>query len=158
LCLYTVLGFRSREPISIMQGKPLNMKIPGYDVRPATEADAEACNRLCRQVHGHDRAGELIDAIRAGTASVVERDGRLTGYATAIAFFGHAVAETNADLMALISAATEFAGPGFLVPTRNHELLSWCLANKLRLVYQMTLMTIGLYNEPAGVWMPSVLY
>jgi len=158
LCLYTMLGFRSREPISILQGKALNAKISGYDVRPATEADADACNRLCRQVHGHDRNGELIDAIRLRTASVVARGDRITGYTSAIAFFGHAVAETNADLMAMIAAAPEFGGPGFLVPTRNYELLSWCLGNRLRLVYQMTLMTIGLYNEPAGVWLPSVIY
>ena len=58
--------------------------------------------------------------------------------------------------MAMIAAGTEFGGPGFLVPTRNYELLSWCLGNRLRLVYQMTLMTIGLYNEPAGVWLPWV--
>ena len=158
LCLYTMLGFRSREPISILQGKALNAKIFGYDVRPATEADADACNRLCRQVHGHDRNGELIDAIRLRTASVVVRGDCITGYTSAIAFFGHAVAETNADLMAMIAAAPEFGGPGFLVPTRNYELLSWCLGNRLRLVYQMTLMTIGLYNEPAGVWLPSEIY
>jgi GNAT superfamily N-acetyltransferase len=158
LCLYTMLGFRSREPISILQGKALNTKISGYDVRPATEADADACNRLCRQVHGHDRNGELIDAIRLRTASVVVRGDRITGYTSAIAFFGHAVAETNADLTAMIAAAPEFGGPGFLVPTRNYELLSWCLGNRLRLVYQMTLMTIGLYNEPAGVWLPSEIY
>ena len=158
LCLYTMLGFRSREPISILQGKALNAKISGYDVRPATEADADACNRLCRQVHGHDRNGELIDAIRLRTASVVVRGDCITGYTSAIAFFGHAVAETNADLMAMIAAAPEFGGPGFLVPTRNYELLSWCLGNRLRLVYQMTLMTIGLYNEPAGVWLPSEIY
>ena len=89
---------------------------------------------------------------------MVERGGRITGYTSAIAFTGHSVAETNADLMALIAAAAEFGGPGFLVPTRNHELLSWCLGNRLRLIYQMTLMTIGLYNEPAAPWMPSVLY
>jgi GNAT superfamily N-acetyltransferase len=158
LCLYTMLGFRSREPISILQGKALNAKISGYDVRPATEADADACNRLCRHVHGHDRNGELIDAIRLRTASVVARGDRITGYTSAIAFFGHAVAETNADLMAMIAAAPEFGGPGFLVPTRNYELLSWCLGNRLRLVYQMTLMTIGLYSEPAGVWLPSEIY
>jgi GNAT superfamily N-acetyltransferase len=158
LCLYTTLGFRSREPISILQGKALNAKISGYHVRLATEADADACNRLCRQVHGHDRNGELIDAIPLHTASVVERGDRITGYTSAIAFFGHTVAETNADLMALIAAAPEFGEPGFLVPTRNHELLSWCLSNRLRLVYQMTLMTIGLYNEPAGAWLPSVIY
>jgi len=33
-----------------------------------------------------------------------------------------------------------------------------CLANGFRLVMQMTLMTIGLYNEPAGAYLPSVLY
>ena len=129
LCLYTMLGFRSREPISILQGKPLNAKIPGYDVRPAADADAAACDPLCIDVHGHDRHGELIDAIRIGTASVVERGGRITGYTTAIAFFGHSISKTNADLMALIAAAKEFGGPGILVPTRNYELLSWCLGN-----------------------------
>jgi hypothetical protein len=28
----------------------------------------------------------------------------------------------------------------------------------LRLVKQQTLMTIGLYNEPAGAWLPGILY
>jgi len=55
---------------------------------------------VCQQVHGHDRAGELADAIKGGTAVVVERPERVTGYATALAFFGHAVAETNLDLQA----------------------------------------------------------
>ena len=49
-------------------------------------------------------------------------------------------------------------GPGILVPTRNGELFRWCLANGLRLVQQMTLMTIGLYNEPAGAYLPSIIY
>ena len=35
LCLYTKLGFDTREPLSVMQGKPLNLKMPGYDVRAA---------------------------------------------------------------------------------------------------------------------------
>jgi hypothetical protein len=34
------------------------------------------------RVHGHDRGGELRDAIKAGTAKVVEHLGRSTGYAT----------------------------------------------------------------------------
>ncbi|HVH82000.1 MAG TPA: GNAT family N-acetyltransferase, partial [Stellaceae bacterium] len=75
-----------------------------------------------------------------------------------IGFLGHAIAETNRDLMALIGAASVFPGPGFLLPTGNHEVFAWCLQHKLRLVMQMTLMTIGLYNEPAGAWLPSVLY
>jgi hypothetical protein len=35
-------------------------------VRTAAEADLEACNQVCRQVHGHDRGGELQDAIARG--------------------------------------------------------------------------------------------
>ena len=121
-------------------------------------ADVTDCNRICRQVHGFDRAGELHDAIEQKVAFVVEHLGRIIGYTTGIAFFGHSVAESNRGLMALISAASEFGGPGFLLPTRNHEVFKWCLDAGLKLVFQMTLMTIGLYNEPAGAYMPSVLY
>jgi len=158
LCLYSTLGFRTREPVSILQGTPLKQKFPGHDVRPATSADVAACNRICHAVHGFDRRGELEDAIAQKTASVVEYAGRITGYTTGIAFMAHTVAETNTGLMALIGAASEYGGPGFLLPTRNHEVFTWCLKGGLRLVYQMTLMTIGLYNEPTGAWMPSVLY
>lgn len=158
LCLYASLGFRTREPLSVMQGTPPGTRFPGYDVRPATAADAAACDALCLDVHGVHRGGELRDAIAAGTAVVVEHQERITGYATGLAFFAHAVGRTNQDLMAMIAAAPNYAGPGIFVPTRNHELFSWCQANGLRLVMQMTLMTIGLYNEPNGAWMPSVLY
>jgi len=158
LCLYTKLGFRTREPVSVLQGEPLGQKFPGYEVRPATTGDVAACSRICHQVHGFDRSNELRDAIEQRTASVVEHLGRITGYTTGIAFFAHSVAETNQGLMALIGAAPEFGGPGFLVPTRNHELFTWCLEAGLKLVFQMTLMTIGLYNEPTGPYMPSVLF
>ena len=158
LSLYSKLGFRTREPVSILQGAPLGRKFDGHDVRAATPADVEACNLLCRHVHGFDRDRELQDAVGQGTAVLVEHAGRVTGYATAIAFFGHAVAMTNRDLMALIGAATAFPGPGFLLPTRNHEVLTWCLNNDLKLVYQMTLMTMGLYNEPNGAYLTSVLF
>jgi hypothetical protein len=59
----------------------------------AEPPDLEACNDLCRKVHGHDRSGELEDGFRAKTATVVERAGRMTGYATAIGFFAHAVGD-----------------------------------------------------------------
>jgi predicted N-acetyltransferase YhbS len=158
LCLYTKLGFRTREPVSLLQGKPIGQTFAGYEVRPATAADVAACNQICHRVHGFDRAGELREAIEQNTASVVEHLGRITGYTTGIAFFGQSVAETNCDLMALIGAAPEFGGPGLLLPTRNHEVFSYCLGAGLKLVFQMTLMTVGLYNEPAGAYMPSVLY
>ncbi len=158
LCLYTTLGFVTREPLSLMQGPPLKLRIPGYEVRPAQLADVAACNVLCSDIHGFDRGGELKDAIEQKTATVVEHLGRITGYATSVGFFAHTVARSNQDLMALIGAAPEFPGPGFLLPTRNHEAFAWCLANGLRLMKQLTLMTIGLYNEPAGAYLPSILY
>ena len=49
-------------------------------------------------------------------------------------FFGHAVGESNDDLKALIGAANEFPGPGFMLPTRNSELLRWCLDKGLRII------------------------
>ena len=157
LCLYTKVGFQAREPLSVMQGPAPNIKFAGYNVRPAVEADIATCSLLCRRVHGFDRAIELGDAISAQTAVVVEHLGRITGYSTELGFRGHAVAETNQDLKALIGAASGFPGPGFLLPTRNHEVLSWCLDGGLKVVMQMTLMTIGLYNEPSGAWLPSIL-
>ena len=89
---------------------------------------------------------------------VVERHGRITGYATLIGFFGHAVGESNEDMKALIAAAPSFAGPGFLLPTRNAELMRWCLQEGLRIVQPLTLMSTGLYNEPAGAFLPSILF
>jgi GNAT superfamily N-acetyltransferase len=158
LSLYTKLGYDVREPLACMNGPVLNRKLPGGDVRPATPADLTACNQLCTRIHGYDRGGELSDAIQQGTATVVVRQGRITGYATIIGFFGHAVGETNDDLKALIAAAPAIAGSGFLLPTRNSELFRWCLANGLRVVQPLTLMSRGEYKEPAGVFLPSITY
>lgn len=158
LALYAELGFTIPEPLAGMQGTPLRVTISGYTVRQATEGDLAACNRVCTRVHGHDRSGELRDAIQQGTATVVEHDGRITGYATAVGWLAHAVGESNEELKALIGAAPAYVGPGFLLPTRNTELFRWCLAQGLRVVVVMTLMSIGLYNEPAGACLPSVLY
>jgi predicted N-acetyltransferase YhbS len=158
LSLYTKLGFSTREPLSTLQGPVIGLEIPGHTVRPTTEDDLSACNKLCNKIHGHDRGPELLDAIRQGTATVVEQGRRITGYATTIGFLGHAVAESNEDLKALIGAALSFPGPGFLLPTRNNDLLRWCLDNGLRIIQPMTLMSMGLYNEPSGSFLPSVVY
>jgi GNAT superfamily N-acetyltransferase len=158
LSLYTKLGFDTREPLSTIQGPAVGLTVQGYDVRPAKESDLSSCNKLSFKVHGLERGAELLDAIKQGTATVVEHDGRITGYASLVGFFGHAVGESNEDLKALIGAAPAFPGPGFLLPTRNSDLLRWCLEKGLRVVQPMTLMSTGLYNEPAGVFLPSVVF
>jgi GNAT superfamily N-acetyltransferase len=158
LGLYAKLGFQVRELMSVMQGSPPEFTAGGFHVRRATENDVNAANRLCERVHGHNRAGELRDGIAQGSAFVVERQGSITGYASGFGYFGHAVADSNLSLQALIAAAGRFEGPGIIVPTRNAELFRWCLTSGLRVVHPMTLMTVGLYNEPAGSYLPSILY
>jgi hypothetical protein len=158
LSLYASLGFDIREPISCIQGRPLERDVPGCHVRSAQAADLDTCNGLSRRVHGFDRGVELARGLQDKTAMVVERAGRITGYTSHMAFFGHTVAESNLDMQALIASAETFAGPGILVPSRNTALLRWGLANGLRVVQPMTLMSMGLYNAPAGAWLPSVLF
>ena len=158
LSLYAKLGFDVRGSFAAMYGEPLGLAMPGYAVRAATSADEAACNALCIRVHGHDRAGELREAIADGSARVVERLGRITGYTTGITYFTHSVAETNDDVQALIGAAGGFGTPGFLVPLGNTQLFRWCLAHGLRVFFVLNMMTIGIYQEPAGAYMPSVGY
>ena len=158
MALYSKLEFDVQEPLSVMHGPALALGIPGHDVRTATAGDLAQCDALCKRIHGHDRHGELTDALKQGTAQVVERDGRITAYTTAVGFFGHTLGETNDDLKALICTADEFTGPGFFVPSRNAELMRWCLEQGLRIRQPMTLMSIGTYKEPAGAFMPSVIF
>jgi GNAT superfamily N-acetyltransferase len=158
LSLYAGLGFDIREPLACMQGRIQQQAASADSVRSARSGDLAACNAVSLQVHGFARGTELVQGIERGTARVVERAGRITGYASDLAFFGHATAETNADLQALITSADSFGGPGILVPTRNGVLFRWCLANGLRVVQPMTLMSTGLYIEPSGAWLPSVTF
>jgi predicted N-acetyltransferase YhbS len=162
LALYASLGFEIREPISNMQGKPIQAAIPGRTVRTATIDDVDYCNDVCKQIHGHDRNGEISDSIKQGKAKVVIHSGKITGYTCGLDFFNHSVGLTNDDLKALIaSVATadgNYGGSGILIPTRNTQLFHWCLENGLKLVQQLLLMTVGMYNEPAGSYMPSILY
>ena len=158
LALYAKLGFAVREPLTVLQGTPPALSMPGLGVRPAHERDLAACNQLCDRIHGHTRGGELRDAITAGTAHVVEHPGGICGYVSGFGYGWHAVAETNESLIALLSSAQAFMGLGILVPSRNAQLVRWCLAHGLKIVQQSTLMTIGLYNEPTAAWLPSIAY
>ena len=156
LSLYAKLGFVVREPLAVIQGKPPRVTSEHCAVRPAAVADLSACNQLCLQVHGYDRGNELAVAIHQGTATLVEHQNRITAYSTTVGFLGHCVAESNEDLKFLIASAESFAGPGILVPMRNAPLFRWCLNQGLRVGFTMNLMSIGLYNEPQGAWLPSV--
>ena len=161
--LYASLGFEAREPLLLMQGAVRGRPGEGFAVRPMAADDLGACAALCAAVHGAERTAELGAALGAFAPFVVERGGRVTGYLSAATFWlmNHGVAETEADMRALLAGASAAAGAGpvsFLLPVRQAGLFRWCLGAGLRAVKPMTLMAMGCYQEPRGVWFPSVLY
>jgi predicted N-acetyltransferase YhbS len=165
LSLYASLGFELKEPLALFQGRPPAPAPGAADVRIRSMADGDlrACSELCERVHGQPRDAEVAAALRGGLPAVVaERDGRLIAYATTLSWWqrGHAVAESSADLRALLSGASALAREPltFLVPLRDAELHQWCLAGGLRAVKPMGLMALGPYREPRGAWLPSVAY
>ena len=97
LSLYAKLGFEVQDPVACMQGPARKGEVHGRRVRRGAARDAQACNAVCRTVHGQDRAGELGDAIAQGTALAVEHDGRISAYGTDLGFFARAVGESNDD-------------------------------------------------------------
>jgi predicted N-acetyltransferase YhbS len=161
LSLYESLGFDVKEPVAVASGRPSSGPLEEVEVRALADGDLEECEALCKRVHGFERTNELRDAIQAFRPFVAVRDGRITAYASSVAFWpmNHGVAESEEDMRALLlGAAAAVDEPiAFLVPLRS-ELFRWSLGESLRLVKPMNLMALGEYREPRGSWFPSVLY
>ena len=158
MALYASLGFAVTDPVVVLAGRPRGAAPDGHRVRALTAADLPAAAELSVAVHGYDRSAELGDAIAGAGAYAASRNGALAGYATSLASFpiAHAVADGHEAMAALILASGEPVS--FLLPTRQQELFRWALAAGLRVVKPMNYMTIGHHREPAGAWIPSVLY
>jgi GNAT superfamily N-acetyltransferase len=159
--LYTKTGFYLREPLFLMEGQPLNIGInkSSTTVRPVhDDRDIFECNGLCMLTYGFSREMELHQAKDQGVATMIERDGVITGYAAGIGIFGHAVAKSNEDLKSLIANASAILGPGFFVPARNHEIINWLLEKGFQIGWPANLMTIGPYQEPQIPYLPSLAY
>ncbi|HET7147103.1 MAG TPA: GNAT family N-acetyltransferase [Candidatus Nitrosopolaris sp.] len=159
--LYTKSGFALREPLFLMQGQPLkgeNNASSANVLLVGDENDVSVCNEFCKSVYGFSREMELRQAKDQGFATMLERDGVITGYAAGIGIFGHAVAKTNEDLKTLIANASAILGPGFFAPARNHELINWLLSNGFQIGWPANLMTVGPYQEPLTPFLPSLAY
>jgi GNAT superfamily N-acetyltransferase len=159
ISLYASLGFDVREPIGVMQAAPAAEPIG--EVRRAQAGDFPALEELCVRFYKTSRRNELAAWIERGFAVLVhEAQGRIRGY-LAPGKLGHAVAETEAVALALISQIPHHAGPGgdtFFCPLRNTSLYRAALKSGCRLSKIMTLMTFGPYEEPSPVWLPSIAY
>jgi GNAT superfamily N-acetyltransferase len=161
LSLYASLGFEEREPVVVMSGKPTSGPVEGIEVRSLREADLDECEALCKKVHAFERTNELRGSMHAFAPFVALRDGRVSAYATTLTFWpmAHGVAETDEDMQALLRgvAAVVDDPVAILAPLRS-GLFHWCLAEGLRSLKPMNLMTLGSYQEPRGSWFSSVLY
>lgn len=162
LSLYASLGFDVKEPLAMLEGSVEGGVPAGLEVRRMQEEDLGAVNELCRRVHGFDRAGELKSLWPLLSPYVAVRAGSVTAYASAPNSWalGHAVAETDEGMQALLAGASAQgdAPLSFLLPTRQAALFRWCLGRGLRVVKTMTLMATGEYVEPRGSFITSVGY
>jgi predicted N-acetyltransferase YhbS len=158
LSLYTKLGFELREPLVLVESRLGKQVEPPATVRIATQNDARACNALCEEVHGFVRSFEVDQAIQQQSARVLERDGQIRAYTTAIGLRGHSIAQSTDDLIALVSQTPYSPGPGFFVPLRNGTLVRWLLQRGLKLLWPANLMSLGAYTEPNGAFFPSIAF
>lgn len=162
MSLYTSLGFDVKEPLVMIEGR-IQSEVPaGVEVRPMFDEDLAVCGQLHKRVHGFERTNELHDMPPMFTPVVAVREGRIVAYTSAPTFwpFNHGVAETEADMQALLAGAgAESDEPFmFLLPIRQAGLFRWCLEKGMRVVKPMTLMAMGEYQEPRGCFLPSVGY
>jgi len=138
-------------------GTPSGLHAAG-GLRPVEGADMQACRAAAESAGAVFREAELAEAIGAGTARLVERDGAVRGYAAGLGLRGHAIAAGEDDLIALLAATPPLPGPGFFLPIRFAAALRWTLAAGLRLGWPALLMTRGSYAPPRGAFLPSIAF
>lgn len=162
MSLYASLGFEVKEPLALMEGKPKGEVSKEVTVRPMTDDDLAECGELHKKVHGFARTGELSLCLQGFKPFVALREGKIVAYASTVSMWhlNHGVAETESDMRALLIGASEQLDEtvSFLLPTRQASFHRWALQSGLRMIQPLTLMTMGEYHEPKGIWFPSVLY
>jgi len=159
LSLYASMGFDCREEVAYLQAAAAPE--PDPSIRPMTESDLATAEQLSSKIYMASRRNEAAAAILYGFSPLVrERDGRLTGYLIP-GLFGHGVAETEDDAAALIGETARRLPPEaarFFCPVRQADFFRRVLKMGCRTIKVWTLMTLGPYEPPHEVWMPSVLY
>ena len=159
LALYASLGFDTKHPVALMDVAP--GEEPDPTVRPVTPDDLPVIEEMSRGIYRANRRGEVGSNIGGPFQPFArERNGRIVGYYT-LGMLGHGVAETEDDMFALLREVARQAPPDArrcLLPIREGSLYRRCLEAGFRNVKVMNLMALGPYEEPEGVWLPSVLY
>ncbi|MEG3956507.1 GNAT family N-acetyltransferase [Microcoleus sp. herbarium2] len=161
LSLYASLGFEVKEPLVLMEGKFRSQPPDGFEVRPMASEDISECAALCEKLWGCDRTSEIEDALNYYSPFVACKQGRIVAYTCAVSPLSHSVAETEADMQALLLGAAAYSSEellSFLLPLRYASLFRWCLQEGLRVIKPLAVMSVGEYQSPEGCWLPSFRY
>lgn len=158
LSLYASLGFNVTTPTAFMQAAPTTES--DGSVRPVTEADLPAIEELGERIYKVSRRNEVAAVAPYGFAAFLrEHEGRITGYLIP-GIFGHGVAETEEDALALVGeAAHRLPAPfaRFFCPLCEADFFRKALQAGCRVIKVMNYMALEPYAAPDEVWMPSVL-
>jgi ribosomal protein S18 acetylase RimI-like enzyme len=158
LSLYALLGFGVKEAAAFMQAAPVAET--DESVRPVAEPDLPSIEELSKRIYKNSRRNEVAAAAPYGFAAFVrEQQGRITGYLIP-GIFGHGVAETPEDALALIGEAARCLPPPvarFFCPLSQASFFRQAIQAGCRVIKLMNYMAMGRYEPPNEVWMPSVL-
>lgn len=159
LSLYASLGFEVKGAVAFMQAAPATAH--DESVRPVAQTDLPAIEELGKRIYRNSRRNEVAAAECYGFASFLrEQQGRIAGYLIP-GIFGHGVAETKEDALALIGEAARRLPPEsarFFCPLGEADFFRDALKVGCRVIKVMNYMAMGPYEPPNEVWMPSVLY
>jgi len=157
LSLYASVGFAWRDSAALMRINPAT----GDDasIRPLTSDDLTWVETLSRQTYGFSRAGDAGQLLAGKFPGFIrEQNGRAVGYFIA-SLFGHAGAESDDDLLALVSHAGRHLPPPlqvFICPLSNDALYRRALGMGHRTVKVLSYMSLGEYEPPHGAFLPSI--
>jgi predicted N-acetyltransferase YhbS len=161
LSLYVSLGFEVKEPFVLMEGKFRSQPLSGVEVRPMLSEDVDECAALCKKLYGCDRTSDLEYALNFFSPFVACKQGQIVAYTCAVSAFNHSVAQTEADMQALllgVAASNSEAQVSFHLPVRYANLFRWCLQEGLRALKPLAVMALGEYRQPQGCYFPSFVY
>ncbi len=157
LSLYTSLGFDWRDSAALMQAMPAPAADPA--VRPLAADDLPAVAELSRKAYGFSRAGDAAQLLEWQVPGFLKlRAGEPVAYLFAT-LFGHAGAETDADLLDLAAQAALHLPPPlarFICPLARPELYRRALATGHRTLKLLSYMSLGDHEAPAGSHFPSI--
>ncbi len=159
ISLYAALGFDIKEELAFMQAAPAPKE--HHSVRALTDPDVPVAGRLSVEIYGSSRQSEIAAAVKHGLSPLMrERNGRMTGYLIP-GIFGHGVAESEEDAVVIageMARRLPASSARLTCPLGNSGFFRALLKAGCRTIKLATLMAMGPYERPSGVWMPSFAY